>query len=217
MADLLYYREENERQPEMHAARCSPEEAVAAMARLDRHFLKVRKPWFTRVEFTSGNRMSRQEGQTITLNVQGLSWLLVAHEFAHRWHGQRVQLQIRKLSERHPFGVTRPPGVAKRIERLRRQRAHGRHHARLVDRVCAYIAAKGWDKGELAHPIALKLHRERTREARAACPPPIDARIAHREAQVKRLETKIRGLTTRLKKAKRSLGALQRSAPRRTP
>jgi hypothetical protein len=194
MAFLRYYTDERERHPILHRTRCTEEEAVVAVRKLHRHFLGDdggAQP--TEVVFTSGNRSSHAGyGRTITLNRDALTWLLVAHEFAHRWDSRRFHRGL-------------PSGSG----------WHDRHHARLVTRVCRYIERKGWHTGAIAHDLALAHEREQQRQARAACPPPLDARIEKRRQQVKRLTTKIKGLTTRLRSAQRSLRALERVAQHR--
>jgi hypothetical protein len=143
---------------------------------------------------TSGCRSSRAGTHRIIINMESATWLLVAHEVAHTY-------TIKKLS----------------VDR----RGHGWHnrvHARITDRFAAWIVAQRWHQGDLAHELALAeiAQAGAARERTAATPPPIDVRIAHRERQVKRLTTRIRALTTRLKRAQRSLAALRRSAERRS-
>ena len=215
MSYLLYYREEEERQPDLHAAKATPEEVLVAVRKLDRHFLP-KDSWSTEVRFTSGSRVSHCAGREIVFNRDVLTWLLVAHEFAHRWHARRKHEQALKIRlVELPYELLRPDVTAK-LSRLNKQRSHGKQHARLVDRACDYIRKLGWHTGNIAHELALKDERAVQREKLAACPPPIDFRIDKRREQVKRLERKIKALATRLKRAKRSLGALERSKTKQT-
>ena len=62
MSYLLYYHEEEERQPDLHAAKATPEEVLIAIRKLDRHFLP-KDSWSTKVRFTSGSRVSRCAGR----------------------------------------------------------------------------------------------------------------------------------------------------------
>ena len=97
MSYLLYYKEENERHPVTHAARCTPAEAAEAVKRLWLTFAgrKARQP---AVQFTSGNRSSRAGRGSVTLNRDHLNWLLVLHELAHSLDELRA-LQGRRSSE----------------------------------------------------------------------------------------------------------------------
>lgn len=197
MPHLKFYAEERERHKDLGYpnGRCTPEEAELGIKRLTRHY-KV--GCLVGVRWTSGNRYSRAGyggfRSAITLNTGNLNWLLVAHEFGH------ILATARRESGKVDF-----------------KRAHGSVLERYIGRICRYIVKTGWTQGALAHGLALKSERQEARQLMAACPPPIEARIAHREEQVKRLERKVKALTTRLRKARRSLGALQRSARKERP
>lgn len=121
MAWLKYYSDEHERQPVLHAAKCTEQEAVTGIKKLCRHY-KVKLP---AVRFTRGRRSSRAGAWRITLNVDCLNWLLVIHEFCHTWHRQYSG----KLNKGKP------------------QRWHGRVHRKLVDRACRYALKKNWHAG----------------------------------------------------------------------
>lgn len=148
------------------------------------------------IRFTRGNRRSRAGRNHIILNLDWADWLTVAHEVAHNYY-------FRKLAS-----STRSGHVY-----------HGRRMAGIVDRFAAWVVAQGWHQGTLAHELAVagtsKAARQAERAREAASPEPIDARIARRRAQVKRLETKLKATTTRLKRARRSLAALERAAARK--
>lgn len=189
MPAYQYYAEERERWAALlpKGGKIGAEEAELGIRTLATHFGLSLK--HVDIRFTQGRRWSKGGYNTIVINLDGASWLLIAHEVAHCY-------QQRKLK--------------------RPRRWHSKAHRRITDRFCAWILTQGWMEGALAHEVALEgLQREAraTEERRlAAEPPPIDQRITHRQAQVKRLETKIRMLTTRLKTAKRSLAALERVA-----
>jgi hypothetical protein len=205
MTWLKYYEEERQRLPEMHATRCSPGEAQEAIRRMARHFkVPVRT-----VEFTSGHRSSRAFGSyRIVFNAEALSWRLVAHEFAHCWHSVDRRARVQRAG-----GPLTPRG-----QRIEKERAHGKRHAKLVDRAVAYIVKKGWHAGVLQAKQNELATRRAARAAKLATPPTLEERqvlrekrIAKREEQAARLERRIKSLTTRLKKARRSIGALRRA------
>lgn len=197
---LRYYDDERERWTKLEGgyalgkkARLGPAEATAGIKRLANHFGLSLKD--VDIDFTSGNRWSRAGGCHITLNLDWASWLTVAHEVGHTYYRRKYSWEYQK-----------------------KHNAHGKAHARIVDRFAAWIMAQGWHEGTLAHEVALaetaRAARQQERERAAATPEPIEARIARRRAQVKRLEAKLKGTTTRLKKARRSLAALERAAAR---
>jgi hypothetical protein len=192
MARLKYYEAErarwailNDRIPP--GAWTEVEEGIRRLAAA--HNLSLRG---VDVRATSGNRTSRGGEHRIKINMDYASWRLVAHEVGHTY-------QMRNLSPER-----------------RGSRWHCKAHARLVDRFCRWILAQGWKEGTLAHELALaeQTRRSAPPERSAATPPPLEYRIAKREAQVKRLTTRVRSLTTRLKRARRSLAALIRSRDR---
>lgn len=125
MAWLKYYEEEHARQPVLHTAKCTWDEAIAGIKKLCRHF-KIREPNLFR---TSGNRISCANGRQLTLNISHLNWLLVVHELAHTWHSQRH---------------TANPA--------RHFRWHGKTHVRLVDRMARYVLKKEWHKNAIVKP-----------------------------------------------------------------
>jgi hypothetical protein len=197
---LRFYDDERERWAKLEGgyalgkkARLGEEEAEAGIGRLANHFgLSLKQ---VDIGFTSGNRWSRAGRHNITLNLDWASWLTVAHELAHTYY-------------RHKYS----------FERRRGHNEHGPALARIIDRFAAWIMEQGWHLGTLAHELAVageaRAARRASAERAAATPEPVEARIARRRAQVKRLEAKLKGTATRLKKARRSLAALERSAAR---
>jgi hypothetical protein len=205
MSYLKYYEDEHARHPVLHVAKCTPAEAEEAVRRLWHHFAGrkairvlqsgvgfVREQSSPIVRFTSGNRSSRASLKRVTLNTDGLNWLLVAHEVAHSLDELREK-QGRRSSE---------------------SRWHSKHHARWVDRLCAHIAELGWPSGSLAHDMALREAHQRERMRSAACPPSRAERIAHKEMLMSRLEKKVRALQSRIASHRRSISALRRAAER---
>jgi hypothetical protein len=177
-------------------ARLGAEEAEAGIRRLANHFgLSLKQ---VEIRFTSGNRSSQAGRWDITLNLDRASWLTVAHELAHNYYRRKYS-----------------------FERRQGRNEHGPALARIIDRFAAWIMEQGWHLGTLAHELAVageaRAARRASAERAAATPEPVEARIARRRAQVKRLEAKLKGTATRLKKARRSLAALERSAARGKP
>ncbi len=86
-------------------------------------------------------------------------------------------------------------------------RPHSKKHARLEVKLRKYAIKHGWLTGSLRRHEKPEAPASTKDEARAKL-------IERRRAQVIRLERKIKALTTRMKKAKRSLGALERAAGR---
>jgi hypothetical protein len=84
---------------------------------------------------------------------------------------------------------------------------HHPSHARLELRLVNQVVRRGWLDGRLRD-------KERPAELASRFTPP-DDRVERRAAQVRRLETKLKSLATRLRTARRSLAALQRAAARR--
>jgi hypothetical protein len=192
MADLKYYDKERIRWPNLGT--CKRIEAEEAILLWTKHYGQAP----IRIEFTHGSRSSHFDSsrRRIRLNESGgILWITVAHEMAH---------------------ALAPRGLGGR------RRWHCAEHADYVDILCRWILREGWNKGSLAHELALKevvsIQRDTVKELRqqersAAMPSPVALRIMRREEQIKRLGTKIKGLTTRLKKAQRSLSALRRRHP----
>jgi len=86
---------------------------------------------------------------------------------------------------------------------------HDREHAKLELRLVKQVVRRGWIDGRL---------RDRPRLAAAVSPfDERERRIELRRRQVKRLETKVKSLTTRLRNARRSLQALERFAGKAQP
>lgn len=213
MANLRYYEDERARwaqlsmpmtwragRPYAHG-RMGEAEATTGIRRLAAKFgLPLTRrpaakfglpPQRVEITFTHGRRHSCAGYHEININTDWSDWLVVAHEVAHTYYRRKYAFETRQ-GHNH----------------------HGRAHARIVDRFCAWIVEQGWHLGALAHEVALaeieQARQHLQRERVAACPPPIEARIAHRQEQVRRLERKIKALTTRLKSARRSMGALER-------
>lgn len=195
MSAHVYYSEEAKRWPCEGWAGLNKWEAEEGIRRLCRHF-KIRQP---EINLRGGSVESgRASSSRLTMGVAG-GWRLLAHELAHTWHAQRAQASLRQ------FG-----GV------VRGERWHGKIHRRLVDRLMRYIIKQEWHRAGLAQEAALKEDSGRTGrdERMAAMPSPRALKIQKREAQVKRLRTKVKALTTRLRKAERSLVALRRTVTR---
>jgi hypothetical protein len=77
--------------------------------------------------------------------------------------------------------------------------------------IIGQIRARGWMDGNRDQLLAeLSARRERTQAVAAAKDPRAEL-IARRQEQVKRLDRKIKSLTTRRRTAARSLAALQRA------
>lgn len=186
MAWLKYYDNEHKRHPVLHTALISQFEARHAISRLYGHFMG-RSGSPLHVEFTSGNRVSHAIGKHfIKLNVRGLNWLLVIHEFAHVWDSHR-----------------------------RKRSRHDKKHAKLVDRVCAYVMKQGWHEHSLAHELALREDSKLETEKKRAAPPSVDERLALKYEQLAKLETKRKRLDTLISKKKRSIAAIERAAARK--
>jgi len=190
MAYLKYYDDEKVRWPVLHAAaRIGDAEIELGIRRLARAFNLTLKG--VRVRLTRGRRVSCAGKYSITINREYVSWLLIAHEVAHTY-----------------WYIKHSP------TRRASRNAHGPAHAGITDRFCAWITDQGWHLGTLAHEVALAeaatAQQAQHRALVAATPPPVDMRIAQREAQVARLTRKIKALTTRRGKALRSLAALKR-------
>jgi hypothetical protein len=217
MPHLQFYADERERWPQLHQSgyssnevgrdgykvrhryyvhgRMDRPEILAGIQRLASRFGLSLKG--LEIGWTSGRRTSAAGRNHATFNLDWCDWLTVVHELAHVYW-------FRKLA----YGTRQG------------RNKHGRRMAGIVDRMAAWVVEQGWHLGTLAHEVALaelELEaRHQEREKLAAMPEPIEARIARREEQVKRLERKIKALTTRLRTAHRSLGALQRSAKKRS-
>lgn len=185
---LAYYAAERQRWPMLEVA-VGAEEAEAGIRRLARRFGLSLK--HVAIGFTSGRRWSRAGSHQITLNLDWAGWRTIAHEFAHTYYRRKYSF-VRRYGHNE----------------------HGRAHRRLVDRFCAWIIEQGWHQGTLAHEVAVaemaRAAQQKEREIAAACPPPIEARIAHRQDQVARLTRKIKALSTRRTNALRSLRGLER-------
>lgn len=83
-------------------------------------------------------------------------------------------------------------------------RPHSKRHARIEAKLRRLAVARGWMAGALSRPEVVVTPPTKAEE-RAKL-------IERRRAQVARLERKIKALTTRLRTARRSLGALERAA-----
>jgi hypothetical protein len=180
MPRLKYYGDEETRQIVLHRTRPRHREILIGLAKLCRHY-KIKQPL---LRWTSGNRFSRAGIDSMTINSNARSWLLLCHELAHTWHRQRH--------------FHRGIGGS--------YRSHGKDHRRLVDILCGYVLRQEWHVGGLWPRVD------------TLTPKPVQAprtserqhRIDLRRNQIARLERKIKGLTTRLRNARRSLSALER-------
>lgn len=181
MSALRYYKDEHARWPALCDRRFTGEEALAAVKKLWRRCGRkaVSAP---HVEFKrAGSTWSHASLWMIRLSPNA-DWLTLVHEVAH------------VLVERDP-------------KRKPRERAHGKRHARVVDRLCRYVLKKGWMDGTLFEARAWK----ELRRVPKAKPPERARKIALREAQIRRLDRRIKSLTTRRRTAARSLQALLRA------
>lgn len=208
MANLQYYKEENERHPKLHATHCQWYEAKCAIKWLVRHF-KLKEPL---VKWTRGNRFSRATESKIILNYENLNWLLVAHEFAHCLHAQKY----------HRTGT--------------KMRWHGKRHRRLVDRIAAIIEKKEWVDGFFLKKSKERqdrvTERERLKKQAAADKAKkteleqqaqedykktsqykleqYEEKVAKNRDEIRNLKTRIKRLQTAIKKRERKISATMR-------
>ncbi len=131
MANLRYYEEEKQRHPDLADAECKYCEAKVAIRKMAK-YCKLKEPT---IDWTSGNRYSSGNAKSIKLNYYNITWLLVAHEFAHCWHEQKY--------------IT--PG-----QKIRR---HGKQHRKLVDRAVRIIKKKNWQSGIILQKIQERSQR----------------------------------------------------------
>lgn len=192
MADLIYYREERARWPDLGGY--SRREAEVAVARLVRRFSP---PRWRRVkvglEFVGKNRISWGNASRIRL-ASWAGWRTLCHEVAHAI--------LSRAGRRHPG-----------------ERTHGKRHRRMMDRLARFVVRHGWNRGDLLYAEAWRESRKRARAAAraAAEPPPLEAKILDREERIARLDASLRryagivkGIQTRRARAARSLAALRR-------
>ena len=214
MAYLDYYKQEDERYAEIPDRPITGAELQIAFQKLCRHF----KLPHIRLEVTSGNRHSHFSPGEVRINLDAKrGWLVLAHEMGHFLHYEKRRQQITKLRDQMPFSGPQRALREARIEKIGKQRWHGRHHARFTDKVFAYIQKQGWNEGALAEKLAGKRQAAVERESQLrAARGSIDHKIERRRQQVQRLERKIKALTTRLKTARRSLSALERVKAKKT-
>jgi hypothetical protein len=194
MSAPKYYAAEEARWPCAGWMGLSKWEAEEGIKRLCRHF-RIALP---RLNLREAHRESgRANAYMLTMSIAG-GWRLLAHELAHTWHSQRCHRETRLALVRGEETVTVP--------------WHGKDHRRLVDRILRYVERQGWHRGGLAEAAAYRERQARDGKAErmAACPSPLESRIAHREEQVARLTRKIKALETRRRTAMRSLAALRR-------
>jgi hypothetical protein len=136
----------------------------------------------------------------VRLNLDHLSWGLIAHEAAHALHHQKYNWS-------------------------RGDRWHGKTHKKLMTRIAKYIVKLGWHTGALiptekpvklvpvlpvpavALPDFTVTQGEIAAKLRAA-------KIAKKQKHIKKLERRWKLLSTLIKKNKRSIAALMRFAAR---
>jgi len=186
---LKYYDNERDRWPQLNSGgQIGQAEAQEIIRRLCSRFYLSYKG--LQIGFTSGRRGTWASKCSMTFNIRWLNYRTICHEVAHVYHLQKT----RRYGELY----------------------HGRKHAQIIDRMCGWLIEQKIHLGAVAHEIALKEVEQSKRAAeqkvRAAMPEPVESRITHRIEQIKRLERKVKTLTTRLKSARRSLAALQRVA-----
>lgn len=184
MSAYRYYEEENRQWKSCNASQCTAAEAKTAIAFLANRLSMPMPPVKFRMQRGSWARPI--EGQRgISFGVKdGLSWLTVAHEFAHlitrgvRAHGPEHALNTRGTLQELVYGGFLPRSEwDKDVARQSREQ----------ERICA------------------RIERKASVDERAEL-------IKHRQAQILRLERKIKALTTRRKTALRSLAQLERHA-----
>jgi hypothetical protein len=110
--------------------RMGAEEAELGIRRLAAKFgLSLRG---VNIRFTSGNRHSSAGQNSIAVNLDWASWLVIAHEVGHVY----VFRKLRRSQEG--------------------RRMHSRKLNELVDKFCGWIVVQGWHEGVLAHEIAVR-------------------------------------------------------------
>jgi hypothetical protein len=203
-----YYAAEKERYAEQMKEDLAPtrEEIEIAVRKLCRHF-KLGAP---SLRFTSGNRRSRAGASRIIINMDRASWHTIAHEVAHTMD---FVDRRKRIAAMQPLQAAH----AARWRKIVHRRYHGKWHTKFMDRIYDYIVANDWNKGALK----LKVEQvESVREERVAAKgTALNSRarkIELRRAQILRLGRKIKALDTRLRRARRSLGALERAEARAT-
>lgn len=233
MANLKYYADERERYAEVRVERPTRAEILVSVPKLCRRF----KLPEIRVEFTSGNRNSHYScgDRHLRLNMDWADWRTVAHEMAHYMdHMDRKTRVAKLLAESRQVGVyartqfevltTGATGTAveaalarqKRIAKVQKRLWHGKVHARFTDRVFRYIQKQNWENGAIRKKLDDRQQAQQERvQTKKVERGTSEHKISLRQAQIERLERKIRALTTRLKKARRSLGALERAKAKR--
>jgi hypothetical protein len=200
VAYLQYYVDEHKRHPTLHATGIIFEDAQEVISRL----AKEHEVTIKGVEKTSGNRSSHYNPtwRRIRLNTDQLNWLLVLHEFAHALD-QKLRRDVIPTANWHT-----------------------KAHAELVNCLARAVVERGWVEGIPAERAArdlARLERSRARAAHAADPAVTRAKkIEKRRAQVAGLEHAIlrcmireKALNTRLKRARKSLAALERAAAKK--
>lgn len=192
MTAWKYYEEERERHADLNHIRFSQDEAKELLEKADRHFLGNRRPPLELI-FTRGNRFSRAGSRRVILCLdpeQRVSVLTVIHELGHR---------VEALKKG-------PPQTG---------RWHGKFHMRFVSKAAKWCRTSGILE-KIVLGLSEKEKRIKEKEVLAASGPSLNQRILSRQLQVKRLERKVKMLTTRLKTARRSLSALERAKEKST-
>lgn len=198
MARLVYYARERASVaasfPDLALAPCDFDSACDLIWRLAAEY----RVSISEILETTGTRRSmwKPHEKTILLNVDYLGWRTAIHEFAHA------------LDEK-----LRPHSA----------RWHDGKFFELVMDLCRITIERGWHRSipeERKAREAIEASKQADRAAARAVRAAADAapaavrskKIEKRRAQIARLERKIKGLTTRLSKARRSLAALERAA-----
>lgn len=227
MAAWKFYAAERERWPSLNAINCSPEWAERAIKKLARHF-KVR-PISVRFQ-RAGSTWSHGGWGGIDLSPEA-NWLTVIHEFCHCWDTDRRgrefghDKKMARLVDRACTYVTRKGwadlDLAEQFEAFCKKEEAATPPALLIEHGFRGTLEKETDAVEKAEawlglthvpaPPAPDLEFERS-ISRAARGMDRAEKIAHKEKQLARLERKIKSLTTRAKKVRRSLNALKRHA-----
>jgi len=129
---LSYYAKERARWPQLCIPPFSKQEVEIAVFSLARHFQII----IDRLIFTTEGLISTASSRSITLSLDGLTWLVIAHELAHCMYFQHY----------YPTMIHR--------------RYHGQVHSLFVDAICRYIIKRGWLKKSTLHKPVFRIKDE---------------------------------------------------------
>ena len=123
MANLVYYRNENEEfKEEFGRVIQTKEEVRIVVIKLLRHFKLGR--FVNSVEFTSGRNHSCAGKYSITININQMNFGVVCHEVAHVYQARRLGFESG-------------------------DRWHTKEHRKIMKRMIRYCEKKGWFESEL--------------------------------------------------------------------